>query len=61
MVDMVTRGVMGTAINKDAAHSKDSAVVEEEWGGFAEKRSKWSEQRAVVTRKPEGPVVAEVG
>lgn len=30
-------------------------------GCFGEKRSKWSEQRAIIVKKPEGPVSVRVG
>jgi hypothetical protein len=61
MVEMVTRGIMGTAKQGSKEETKD-ATFDEEWGGiFTEKRSKWSEQRAVIVKKPTEPIVAEIG
>jgi len=58
---MVTRGVMGTAL-PDINKKDEPNAFDEEWGGiFTEKRSKWSEQRAVIVKKPETPIVAEIG
>lgn len=61
MVDMVTRGVMGNARPEQKEEDKD-ASYNEEWGGiFTDKRSKWSEQRAVILKKPTEPVIAPIG
>lgn len=61
MVEMVTRGVMGTARQGQKEEAKDAAY-NEEWGGiFSDKRSKWSEQRGVILKKPTEPVIAELG
>jgi hypothetical protein len=55
MIDIVTRGMMGTA---KPANPEDH---EDERNDFCEKRSKWSEQRAVVVSKPNEPIVAQIG
>ena len=53
MVDGVNRGLMGT---KCPQQKEDK---DEEWNGvFGEKRSKWSEQRAVIVSKPSEPIIA---
>jgi len=58
MVEMVTRG---TARPEQKEEDKD-ASYNEEWGGiFTDKRSKWSEQRAVILKKPTEPVIAQIG
>ena len=54
MVDLFTRG---------GAHQQEQQPAEEgEWAGaFCEKRSKWSEQRAIIVKKPTEPVLVKIG
>lgn len=60
MIDIVTRGMMGTA-RPEGNHEEESKGATEEDDERAddscEKRSKWSEQRAVILSKPKGPIV----
>ena len=55
---------MASMLGRDATgftEDPDNEVEAKEWGIFGEKRSKWSEQRAIIVNKPSEPVVCRVG
>ena len=55
---MVTRGVIGQCTEEQEAMAETAEGLNEWATAFGEKRSKWSEYRAMIVNKPKEPVVA---
>lgn len=62
IADHIMNAVGGTFHHRHATPQEDIDGQNNDWAGvFGEKRSKWSEQRAIIISKPKEPVVGSIG